>query len=181
MGTAWSVILNRKDGVSGLWKQWRTSAVYTGPASPGSIPMISASGMLDASLVPSSSGGNLRQPDTFKSGQASTSGSTAIWTPASGNKFRLLKYAIEGTLNLSQASQGVLTVSFMDGTSPMSFAHDVYVPSTAMKLNVLYNSGWIDLGSTGFLSVAANNVLNVNLSASLTAGNFRITVCGTEE
>ena len=38
----------------------------------------------------------------------------------------------------------------------------------------------IDLGN-GYLSTAANNVLQVNLSAALSAGKVRVTAVGTEE
>ena len=124
---------------------------------------------------------NFAQPTTFNTVQATHIGNTPIWSPASGKKFRLLKYQIESTMNVSQVNQGVLTISFQDGTNPISLAHDVYVPSTARVVNISYSSGWIDLGGTGFLSVAANNVLSVNLSEALTAGNFRINVAGTEE
>ena len=119
-------------------------------------------------------------PCVFNTGQFKEAGNTPIWTPTTGKKFRLLRYMIESTLNTSQASQGVLTISFQDGTSPMPLAHDVYVQSTALKYNTVYQTGWVNLDS-GFLSSAANNMLNVNLSASLTAGSFRITTCGVEE
>lgn len=123
----------------------------------------------------------IAQPTTFNTGQFTQSGNTPIWTPTTGKSFRLLKYMIEGTLNIAQANQGVVTISFQDGTSPIPLAHDVFVSSNALRYNVTYSTGWIDLGGTGFLSNTANNVLNVNLNATLTAGNFRITVCGTEE
>lgn len=121
------------------------------------------------------------QPSTFKTIQVTAAGNTAIWTPASGKKFRLLKYQVEGTLNVAQNAQGVLTISFEDASTPMPFAHDVYVPSNSLKYSVIYRSGWIDLGSVGYLSSTINNALNVNLSSALTQGNFRVIVCGTEQ
>jgi len=61
MATIWSVILNRIDDALGSppWKEWRANIVTasTGPAEAGSIPMLSATGKLDASLIPASGGG----------------------------------------------------------------------------------------------------------------------------
>jgi hypothetical protein len=50
----------------------------------------------------------------------------------------------------------------------------------------LFNKGkdrWVcrvSMGN-GYLSTLANNVLNVNLSVALVAGEVRVVVCGTEE
>jgi hypothetical protein len=127
----------------------------------------------------------MRAPTVFKTVQATATGNTAIWTPGSGNKFRLMKYQIEATGNLALTAAGVLTVSFQDATTGMPIAHDIYVPATAFTSGQAYNSGWVDLGAFGILSAAANNALNVNLSFALTgaggAGNIRVNVCGTEE
>jgi hypothetical protein len=121
------------------------------------------------------------QPNVFKTGQFTASGNTALWTPVSGKSFRLLRYQVEVSSNASQVNGGVFTVSFQDQTSTTSFAHDVYVPSASLKLFASYNSGWIDLGSTGYLSANPNNVLNVNLSAGLNSGVVRVTACGIEQ
>jgi hypothetical protein len=176
-GSSSVTIINPVDGsdnVKVVVENFPESQAITGTVGVSNFPTTQPiSGSVSVSNSPT-------QPNIFHTGQASGSGNTPIWTPTIGKKFQLLKYMIEGTLNLSQANQGVLTISFQDGTSPISLAHDVYVPSTAMKYNTHYTTGWIDLGGTGFLSSTANNVLNVNLSASLTAGNFRINVAGVE-
>lgn len=123
----------------------------------------------------------LRTPTKFNTAQATASGDTAVWTPAGGKKFRLMRYQIEVTDNATQTTPGVITILLRDATTATAFAHDVYVPSSALDTNgQLYTSGWQDLGN-GFLSAAANNVLNCNLSAALTAGNVRVRVAGTEE
>jgi hypothetical protein len=121
------------------------------------------------------------QPSGTHTGQFTASGNTVLWTPASGKSFRLQRYLVEVTQNASQTAGGVLTISFQDGTSPLPIAHDVYVPSTALKVFTPYSSGWIDLGSNGLLSSAPGNVLNVNLSAGLNAGNVRVIACGVEQ
>jgi hypothetical protein len=121
------------------------------------------------------------QPNVFYTGQFTSAGNAVIWTPASGKSFRLQRYLVEVTQNASQLLQGVLTVSFQDGVTPMPFAHDVYVPSTGLRVFQPVSPGWIDLGSNGYLSLAPNNVLNVNLSSSLNAGNVRVIACGIEQ
>jgi hypothetical protein len=123
----------------------------------------------------------IRTPNIFKTAQATASGNTAVWTPTSGKKFRLMRFIIDVTSNSSQVSGGVITFNFQDASSALGLSFDAFVPTTAVT-TVLggYTSGWIDIGN-GFLSALANNVLNINLSAALATGNVRITVCGTEE
>jgi hypothetical protein len=123
-----------------------------------------------------------RVPTIYKSITATASGSTAVWTPATNNKFRLLKFKIEVTANAAQAAPGVITIEFLDSTTLINLTHSVYVPGTgASTLAGPYNSGWIDLGNFGVLSAAANNVLNINLSTALTAGVVNVIACGTED
>jgi hypothetical protein len=123
-----------------------------------------------------------RAPTVFKTAQATASGNTAVWTPGSGNKFRLLKVFVELTDNASLASGAVLTISFQDATTAINIAFDVFVPTTAVT--TVIGDGLeqeLDLGDFGILSAAANNVLNVNLSATLSTGNVRVIAMGTEE
>ncbi len=124
-----------------------------------------------------------RIPNVFKTAVATAAGNTAAWTPTSGKKFRLLRYQIELTANVSLTAGAVITISFQDATTAMPIAHDVYVPTTAVTTTAgdAYNSGWIDLGGLGILSATANNVLNVNLGSALATGNCRVNVAGTEE
>ena len=123
----------------------------------------------------------VRNPTTFKTVQATASGNTALWTPTSGKKFRLMRLIIDFTANVSQSAGGVITLTFQDSTTGLPISFDVFVPTAAVTTTQGgYTSGWIDLGN-GILSAAANNVLNVNLSAALATGNARVTACGTEE
>lgn len=122
------------------------------------------------------------EPNIFKTAQVSASGNTAVWTPASGLRFRLTKYRIILTGNATIGVAGVLTVTFQDATTAIpGIAHDVSLNTTALgAVAVLYDSGWVELSKLGIVSAAINNALNVNLSAALTAGNFRVMVAGTE-
>lgn len=124
----------------------------------------------------------MRTPTVFRQASTASSGSTTLWTPASGNKFRLLRFKIQITADATLAVAGDLTVSLLDNASDIALSHIVFVPSTATP-NIAgdYDSGWIDLGTFGILSASANNPLKVNLSSALTAGKVNVIVCGTEE
>lgn len=122
-----------------------------------------------------------RTPSIFKTAQATASGNTAVWTPTSGKKFRLMRFKVQVTGNATLGGAAVLTIGLQDATTDIGVTHDVYVPAVGgATMGLDYDSGWIDLGN-GKLSAAANNVLNVNLSAAVTAGNVRVICCGTEE
>jgi len=123
-----------------------------------------------------------RTPTVFKTAQATASGNTAVWTPGAGNKFRLLKLFVEVTDNASLAAGAVLTIDIRDANVSTNITFDVFVPTTAVTTTI--GDGLeqeLDLGDFGILSSAANNVLNVNLSAALVTGNCRIIAMGTEE
>lgn len=122
-----------------------------------------------------------RTPNIFKTATATASGNTALWTPTAGKKFRLMRLIVMITENATLGAAAVLTVSFQDSASALNIAFDIFVPNAAgATIGDGYSSGWIDFGN-GILSAAANNVLNTNLSAAVTAGNVRVIACGTEE
>jgi hypothetical protein len=122
-----------------------------------------------------------RSATIFKTITATASGDTALWTPTSGKKFRIMRYMVEITANAATSSGAEIDVVLRDNTTVTPAAFSVYVPAVAVTTAVGRNgSGWIDFGN-GILSATINNVLNVNLSATLTSGKVRIVVCGTEE
>jgi hypothetical protein len=123
----------------------------------------------------------LRTPVVFKTAAVTGAGSTALWTPAAGKKFRLLRYMVIVTDQATLAAGATLTIDLLDAAGTLAQTHSVFVPNVGLTGGApLYVSPWVDLGN-GILSATANNVLNVNLSAALTAGICRILVCGTEE
>lgn len=122
----------------------------------------------------------IRTPNKFFTVQATASGNTALWTPTSGKKFRVMRYKMSVTGNATLAAGAVLTITLEDSSTALAFVEDVYVPATTFAVGSDYIGPWVDLGN-GFLSAAANQVLNVNLSSALTAGNVRVVCCGTEE
>jgi hypothetical protein len=126
------------------------------------------------------------EPNVFKTIQANAAGNTALWTPTTGKKLRLMRLFIVVPTNCTLAARGIETISFQDSSTDMKLTFDVWLGQTAPVEAAgtppypAFTSGWIDLGN-GVLSAAANNVLNVNLGTVLASGNVRITACGTEE
>lgn len=126
-----------------------------------------------------------RTPTVFRQVATQASGNTAVWTPASGNKFRLLKFKIQVTGDANFAAAAQLTIGFQDNVTDLAVSHIVNIPATvglvATSVNDGYDSGWIDLGAFGILSSAVNQVLNVNLSATVLTGKVNVIVAGCEE
>ncbi|MFL6144514.1 MAG: hypothetical protein ACJ72N_21960 [Labedaea sp.] len=122
-----------------------------------------------------------RTPAAFKANSATLAGNSALWTPAAGKKFRLLRYMVVVTGDAAQAVAGTFLVQLLDGAAGSTAqAHYCFIPGAALNGATLYHSGWIDLGN-GILSAAANNVLNMNLQNALTSGKVLVIACGTEE
>jgi hypothetical protein len=123
-----------------------------------------------------------RTPDTRKTVATATTGNTALWTPTSGKKFRLMRFLVNVTANAATSGGAVLTIDFQDSTTGLTLGQSVFVPATAVTTGgpPMLHSGWIDLGN-GYLSAVANNVLNLNLSAALTSGVVNVVAVGTEE
>lgn len=141
-------------------------------STPGlaSFPFVFTGGSWDRSRVPL----------VAKSATATASGDTALWTPAAGKKVRLMRYKVEVTGNASTTGGAVIDVVLRDATTALAASCSLYVPSAAGTSLGSYSTGWVDLGQ-GVLSAAANNVLNINLSAALTTGKVRVVCAGTEE
>jgi hypothetical protein len=60
MSVLWSIIANRKDGLSKVWKEWRSKLVdvSTGASDAGAIPMLGPDGKIDPSMISGGSGGS---------------------------------------------------------------------------------------------------------------------------
>jgi hypothetical protein len=123
----------------------------------------------------------LRTPNVFKTATATAAGSLAVWTPAAGKKFRLMAYEIEVTANASLAAGGINTFTWLDAAAAIGLTHSDFEPTTAVTTGeVGYSTGWITLGN-GYLSSAANNVLNLSILTALVTGALRVNAIGTEE
>lgn len=122
-----------------------------------------------------------RNVSVFKTVTATSSVGTNIWQPASGKKFRLMRYMIQATNDAATAGGGDVDVVLKDNTTGLAAAFSFYAPSTASTTaGGGATSGWVDLGN-GILSTTADNPLVVGLSATLSSGKVRVVVCGTEE
>lgn len=121
-----------------------------------------------------------RTPAIFKQVSTAATGSTALWTPAAGKKFRLMGYRICVTALAKAAAAADLVINLLDAAAGIGQSTPVTIPVAAAGNGLIMDSGWIDLGN-GILSALANNVLNLNLSFALTGGLVNITACGTEE
>lgn len=123
----------------------------------------------------------MRVPAWVVTGTATASGNTALRSPASGKKFRVLRAMIQMTQDSSLVGGANVDIQLYDGVStPTGIAWSVYVPTLASALLGQGScSPWMDLGN-GYLSVAANNALNIRLSATI-SGKVRVVVAGDDE
>lgn len=121
-------------------------------------------------------------PSTVKTASVTASGNTALWTPATGKRFRLMRLMAIVTSDAATSGGARVTVDLKDGASTSTgMTFDVYCPAVAgSAFGNGFFTGWVDLGQ-GVLSSAANNVLNINLSAALSSGVCRVVACGSEE
>lgn len=164
-----------------VFKQLSQDNTFSGIPGVANFVFAGAPGVVTAS--------GLRTPNIFKTATvvATASGNTAVWTPAAGKKFRLMRFQITG-VNLAATAATVITISFQDNVTGITIGtYDVLLPAIATASNILsggvmFVSDWIDLGN-GIISAVANNVLNANVSATVAGatGSFRYNVCGTEE
>lgn len=117
-----------------------------------------------------------RTPVVFKTSTATTSGNTAIWTPASGKKFRLMDYVIYAPDDVQAGSAGDIDTTLNDAGIAIGLGFTFWAPdSTSTSNRHTDNSGPVQLGN-GYLSAAANNVLNINLSTAIILERIRVTV-----
>lgn len=121
-----------------------------------------------------------RTPNIFKTATATALGDTAVWTPAAGKKFRLMGMTLEISANASLASAGVNTILMRDATTAIGVGFSPFIPGAAGTAFVASGAYTLALGN-GYLSSAANNVLNLNLGTALATGVCRVNAWGTEE
>lgn len=115
----------------------------------------------------------ITQPTTWKSGNYNTMGDQALWTPAAGKKFRILGFSYFLGDYATTAAGSLITMK--DGSTILFYLAQI---NTTVQGVI---SQFVALPNNGYLSSAANNVLNINLSAALTACSFEINVFGVEE
>lgn len=125
---------------------------------PGNYPLGVAS--LPWGYVGGTAWDRIRTTKIFKQVNAATAGDNAVWTPATGKKFRLLGFVLAcGAI--------AVNVYLKDGATTFS-------PTFNLATHQVIQ---INLGN-GYLSAAANNVLYANLSEANPVGVWAF---GTEE
>lgn len=109
---------------------------------------------------------------------ATTIGSTAVWVPTAGKRFRLMGYTIDVAGSL--AATGVQTIKLEDAAVVFKnhLANLIQTPSATISGGADHMGA--DLGQ-GYLSAAINQTLNINLSVAMGSGGVAINVWGTEE
>lgn len=103
-------------------------------------------------------------------------GTTAVWTPAAGKKFRLMGYAVSVAATLAAAAP--VLIKFQDGAGAIILQLQVSV-QTALGQDSQPSQRLGD----GILSALANNALNIvtNNAAAFVTGGIAVNVWGTEE
>jgi hypothetical protein len=180
-GTLPSVAVNNAQGAVSVGADNETVWVPWGSA-PTPVDILTYGGAFSGTANAALQGySKTRTPTVFKQLTATAAGNTAIWTPGSGNKFRLLKLLVQVRPDAFLAAAGILVITLEDAATTLPFVFYVFLPAAAPATEIQpLITPWIDLGFFGILSAAANNALNVNLSAAVTNG-INVIVCGTEE
>ena len=73
----------------------------------------------------------IRVPTGFHSVEPAANGTTALWTPATGKRFRIMGYDFQITGNATQTVAGLFTVTLLDGATDIQMTHTLYVPNAA--------------------------------------------------
>jgi hypothetical protein len=135
-------------------------------------------GALQALYDPSFGAVSSRTPSIYKNAQGAALADNTIWTPAAGKKFRLMGGII--TVVGTAAAASIVECQLqdgVDGTIILDLAAEVPAAlATGETVVIPFN-----LPGNGFLSAAANNVLNADLTVAMATGAWFINVWGTEE
>jgi hypothetical protein len=128
-------------------------------------------------MISATNGWMERTPNIFRGGQFSAAGQNTIWTPRTGNKFRLMKYKIEvgedatlsgGPSPINLAFTETIPSTAATGASIANinlqqYTHRLVVPASVLATSSnLYDSGLIDLGN-GALANNANYPLAMGI------------------
>lgn len=161
---------------TGEWEQVESASA----ASDGLVPSADGNVLTIAQLFGwnGASFDRARLATVFHTVVATAAGSTAVWTPTAGKKFRLMGYTISvaGTL----AATGVQTLKLEDGATVIKNHLANVIETTTANISGGDTQIGADLGQ-GQLSSAINNVLNINLGTAMASGGVAVNVWGTEE
>lgn len=110
-------------------------------------------------------------------------GTTALWTPAAGKKFRVMSYHIAaGNNSFISLAPTTVTVKLQDGAGFTLCQHSLYIPGIQLSTSPgVVSVANVTIPGGGYVSSAANNPLNVVLSSTLSGGTVTVNVWGCEE
>jgi len=109
-------------------------------------------------------------------GLTTAAGDTALWDPAAGKKFRLMAYTIDIAAGTTAAGACLLTLR--DNATVIA---NHTICGGALAASAGRTIANFQLPANGYLSIAADNILNLNLSSVLAAGGVTAVAYGTEE
>lgn len=122
----------------------------------------------------------MNQPADFIAfSSVSASGNTTLFTPPTGQAFRLMGWEITVTANATLSAAGTVVIELADGASGTIWNTTVSLGTTGSGLGVVTVSR-IELNG-GYISQVAENELIVNLSTALSTGAFNVTCYGLTE
>lgn len=117
----------------------------------------------------------LRAITTVKVLQHSAYGNRTMWTPAAGNRIRIMGYAIEtSSAKFAAAGELIATILEQGGTFLGQVSYGLGTAATYQPPVV------VSFSPSGFL-LTVDKPLVVDLSAGLTGGNIQFTAWGNEE
>lgn len=123
-----------------------------------------------------------RAPAIFKNVSTALSTIVAVWTPASGKRWRLLKFKIDVTVEANLSAGADLTLDLQDVTTSIGLIHTIWVPTTSVTTGLgCFSTGVVDIGPVGIAAALINTALNIKLSAALVAGKCNVIAMGIEE
>jgi hypothetical protein len=170
-----------------------TESSPTGPTP--AVDVIPASSILDAgkqnaqltlALQTVLNGGNyeiVRTPKIFRaSGCAAGNSGAFIWTPAQGKRFRLMGAVISIGAGAVTSANPTIVVLYdnVAATPNQLFTVTINAAAVAYTFTQPYVA-YFQLPANGYLSLAANNSLILNVVQVMTTGNIDCTAWGTEE
>ena len=191
---AGQVLISQPGNTTAVWADPQIQGLYPEGSSITNPPAYVAPTTIEPVLLGVSASDALyalRTTDTFKTAQTSggTSLQLAVWTPASGKAFRLMKIWISISGDAGHAGSGVLlTLGLTDGPAGPSVgpAFDIYIPPSIVGNvggvfdGLVFNTGLIDMGN-GYLSIGADRTLYLTANVLLATGKIRLNLFGTEE
>jgi hypothetical protein len=113
-----------------------------------------------------------RTPIIWKTAMANAAGTTALWTPGAGKRFRLMGFSFAIPSDATSIAGSV--VSLLDAAATICYVAAIGATTGAFAGQVIFNAN-------GYPSGAINQVLNINLSAAFTVDSIFMTAWGTEE